>query len=251
MSGDLKRDDGAKPLVVAHRGGSLLAPENTMLAFERACRLGVDAVECDLQITADGEVVVFHDDTLERLTGLEGTVADYSWNELSAQAIVRTATGEAPIPKFQELCRFLSEAKTGLFAEIKEGSALLPCLKILEETSLHGRVLVGCFERDIVGRATGSKICQSLQLVRSQEDFSLGRWEEEKGRGVFAIGLPRKDATCELVRAIRKSGLEVWLWTLNTREFLREAIAMGVDALISDRPDWAMEERLLVMSQDQ
>src|SRR5262245_45207319 len=71
-----------KPLVIAHRGDTHAALENTMPAFESALKLGVDGIEMDLQLSRDGRVVVFHDDDLERLAGRPGSVSELNWTEL-------------------------------------------------------------------------------------------------------------------------------------------------------------------------
>ncbi len=84
--------DQPRPIAFAHRGGSLEAEENTMAAFAHAARLGYSHIETDVQATRDGVAVIFHDDTLERMTGDRDRVADLTWEELSKR---RTKGGEA------------------------------------------------------------------------------------------------------------------------------------------------------------
>ena len=109
---------------VAHRGGSHLAPENTMAAFRTALTLPIDAIECDVQMSRDGRAIVFHDYTVERLTDSEGNILDLDFatlRSLNAAAHFRDGWPQTQrIPTLQEVLKF-AKGRTSVYIEIKFG----------------------------------------------------------------------------------------------------------------------------------
>jgi len=97
----------AKPLIIAHRGASAEAPENTLAAFRRALALGVDSIELDVQVTTDGVPVVFHDASLQRLTGKRGRLTEKSWPKLTLLRVHATES----IPRLVDVLRLTAAAR--------------------------------------------------------------------------------------------------------------------------------------------
>jgi glycerophosphoryl diester phosphodiesterase len=157
------------PLVIAHRGASSEAPENTLRAFARALELGVDGIELDVQVTRDGIPVVFHDFTLTRLTGTRGHLADRTWAELRSLRvgacpdkvgptgrIARTSElercGGETIPTLADALA-LTRKRCILQIEIKKGAPVAPILAAIRKTASAKNVILASFESDILREA--------------------------------------------------------------------------------------------------
>jgi glycerophosphoryl diester phosphodiesterase len=245
----------ARPQVVAHRGGALLWPENSLTAFRGAIGLGADFLEMDLHQTRDGEVVVIHDPTLDRTTTGRGAVRDHTWTELAALTLRGTA-GEAP-PRFRDLLDMVEHTSVGLLVEIKRGpdGAAYPgieekVLALLTETGVlaRSRVTVMAFEWDTLARLR--TLSPSLRLTGL-----LGRRDADRLGGVSVaaerlaalrandLGIERTLLTPEAVAAARAAGLTIGVWTVNDPDELRRALAAGVDYVTTDRPDLALTLR--------
>jgi glycerophosphoryl diester phosphodiesterase len=135
------------PLVIAHRGASTEAPENTLLAFARALELGVDGIELDVQVTRDGVPVVFHDSNLIRLTGTRGRLANRTWSELQ-----KLRVGGEPIPTLADALS-LTRKRCILQIEIKKGTPVAPVLAAIRKTASAANVILASFEHDILREA--------------------------------------------------------------------------------------------------
>ncbi len=153
-------------LVVAHRGAATVAPENTMEAYRRAVEMGADAIELDVQLSADGELVLMHDETIERTTDLTGSIASMTLKELRAADAgfhFEAADGTSPfrgkgltIPTFAEIIDWLPEG-IGLVVEIKARAATAPTIEALHESRVRagGAVSLISFEEAIIDEARG------------------------------------------------------------------------------------------------
>ncbi len=229
-------------LNIAHRGASALAPENTMAAFERAIDLGADVVELDLHLTRDGELVVIHDDTLDRTTDGRGPVHERSLEELkrldAGRWFGQAFVGQR-IPTLSEvLDRFAK--KLPLALEVKAGSTFFP----------------GIEERVVAALRQHSAIEQAA--VASFDHFALRRLKEIEptlrtaallvGRPVpmsaiggacaaDAMALEASLVTKSEVEACRAAGLQLVVWVVNEPDQMRRFIGLGVDGIITDRPD--------------
>jgi glycerophosphoryl diester phosphodiesterase len=135
------------PLVIAHRGASAEAPENTLRAFARALELGIDGIELDVQVTRDGVPVVFHDFTLTRLTGTRGRLADRTWAELQKLRV----RGET-IPTLADALS-LTRKRAIVQIEIKKAVSVAPVLAAIRKAASTGNVILASFEHDILREA--------------------------------------------------------------------------------------------------
>src|SRR5215467_10914696 len=151
----------AGPLVAAHRGGAALWPENSLLAFRSALALGADLVETDVHLTADGEVVVLHDPTLDRTTSARGAVRDLTRDEI-ARARLKAADGTVTaetVPSLAALLDLIQPSRASLLLEIKTGAGQRrypeieeKALALVRERGLLSRVRVMAFEADTIRR---------------------------------------------------------------------------------------------------
>lgn len=231
--------DHPGPLAVAHRGGTEVAPENTMAAFEAAVALGFRYIETDTHATADGVLVAFHDDTLDRVTDLRGRIGDLPW---SAVARARTEGGHG-IPKLEDLIGAWPDVRINIDPKSDEAAALLPAL--LHRTGAIDRVCVGSFSDARIARvrqAVGPRLCTSLgpRGVARLRFRSCGL----PVAGRFAAGsaqvpthwrrIPIVDR--RFVAAAHRSGIQVHVWTINDRDRMAALLDIGVDGLMTDRP---------------
>jgi glycerophosphoryl diester phosphodiesterase len=233
-----------RPLVVAHRGASRVAPENTRAAFRAALAQGADAVELDVRRTSDGHVIVLHDATVERTTDGRGPAARHSLAALKALDAGRwfgeAFTGER-LPTLEEAVALIGD-RAGLFIEIKQGPLFDDTIeaavaRIIEETGLAGRCEVSSFDHFSVRRmkallpAVPGGILYDARLIDPFEAARLAHAD--------AVHPGWPNVTPDLVGEAHRRGLAVAVWTVNDEDTIVELARMGVDVLITDVPDLA------------
>ena len=251
------------PVVYAHRGGSLLRPENTIASFDHGLAVGADGFELDVHLSKDGVVVVHHDRTLERTTNGRGALCDRTADELAALDAGywftpeprAGGTGAFPyrgsglgVPRLRDvLARYPSMP---LIIELKENEPLLARRTIDEvrEAGAVGRVVLGSFGWRVLHAArqyepripTGASREETRwALYRSWVRWPLGRTAYRE------FQVPERSGSTTIVSPAfvahaRRAGLPVRVWTVNEAEDMRRLLAWGVDGLISDRPDVAV-----------
>ncbi|HUE93518.1 glycerophosphodiester phosphodiesterase [Pseudomonas sp.] len=250
-----------QPLVIAHRGGKGLWPENSLFAFERASALGVDMLEMDLHLSSDGELVVIHDSTLERTTDGAGPVAALSLAQLQAlDAGYRwSADGGQSYPYRDQGIRIPR------FAEVLDGFPDMP--KVIEikvadvgMEALLCDALEAHQQRDLV--IVGSFYDRSLQLFREQCPGVATSAGPGSVRMLVALNwtglasllspsyqvlqIPERHngmhvASPRLLQNAQARGLNVQLWTINEQADMRRLLDLGAHALITDYPDRALQ----------
>ena len=245
---------GRRPLLVAHRGGAGLWAENSLLAYRQALGLGVDLVECDVHLSKDGEVAVIHDPILDRTTEGRGKVRDRTMADLRRTRLKDRdgAITEEHVASLDDLAALIRGSSAGLLLEIKTDSfyARYPgieerAVEILERHDLTRRVFVVSFDletirhvRSIEGSIrTGGLFSRKTLALTGQ---SLGEAMVNLSRlGAALVGLETPLVDESAVRDARRLGLSLAVWTVNVESEIRRQIEMGVDLLITDRPDLA------------
>ncbi len=263
-----------RPLVFAHRGGAGLAPENTWPAFEHAHALGVDGFELDVRLSRDGEVVVIHDPDLGRTTNAQGRVSALSYDELSrADAGYRFSIEDTfpfrgrgvRIPKLRDL---LVAFRDELFIiEVKDALVNASLLELIHAADAFERVCVGGFSTRTMWALRKSararrypEICTSASREETRWSlyaswvhsplFWLGDhkrfWRELTWVDYQAFQVPEMAGRTRVVspqflKTAHDAGLLVQVWTVNEEADMRRLIDMGVDGLITDRPDLARQ----------
>ncbi|MEO0325664.1 MAG: glycerophosphodiester phosphodiesterase [Myxococcota bacterium] len=246
-----------RPVPWAHRGGSLRFPENTLIAFEGSYALGYRWFETDVQLSKDGHVVVHHDLTLDRTTDGSGPVAARTLGELKRLDAGCRFTEDgtrfpfagrgATIPLLEEVLFFRPDHFVTL--EMKGTDARLP-----ERLYAHLR-RVGAEDRVLVASANDALTARFRALAKDRIPTSAGRkgivrfWASVRTGLHRVLPRPRFDALqvpprhgplrvvdARFVAAARAKGLAVHVWTLNEPEEMRALAALGVDAIMTDRP---------------
>ena len=257
----LLEDLGQRPLVIAHRGGMGLWPENTLFAFERATALGVDMLEMDLQLSQDARLVLIHDDTLERTTNGQGEVAHFSLAELQAldAGYTWTADGGQSYPYRGQGTRIAAldevferfpltpkmlEIKVpdvGMEAVLCEMLAAYDQLDRVIVASAHERSLQRfrqlCPEVATAGGPISLRLLQTLNWLGLSDLLS-------PSYSVLQIAQPHSGmnpATPRLLRNAQARGLHVYLGTINEQPGMRQLLEMGANGLITDYPDRALQ----------
>jgi glycerophosphoryl diester phosphodiesterase len=244
-----------RPLVIAHRGYSAIAPENTIPAFERALAAGADLIELDYHHSRDGALVVLHDAALDRTTdatnrwpGKAIKAADRSLAELrqlQAGLWFKPPHPGVSLPTLDESLDVIQRDGVTLI-ERKAGDAAA-CVKLLRERNLINRVVVQAFDWDylrdfrrqepdqILG-ALGPPSTRNGKKVEELEKFLNTAWLDEiKSFGAQAV-VWNKQIDAAAVKAAHKRGLKVWVYTINDEATARLLLAAGVDGIITDNP---------------
>ena len=227
-------------LVIAHRGASLLAPENTMAAIQRAVDDGADWVEIDVQETADGEVVVFHDSDFKRVGGRQLAIWDARAAELSGIDI-----GSWFDPIFsQETTPSLRDAleacrnKSGVLIELKyygrDQNLEKRVINIVEQAGMVDQVMVMSLSYPAVQKVRKLRPTWKVGLLST---FALG---DITKLDVDFLGLNSRAATKRLIERAHKNKIDVYVWTVNDPIEISTMISRGADGLITDAPDVAL-----------
>jgi len=228
-----------RPRVWAHRGDSAHAPENTMLAFDKARAAGADGIELDVRLDADANVVVFHDSELERLTGLPGRI-----EQLSAAERRKLRVGGEPVPLLAEV---LSELDIEVDVEIKAlkvgrmGALVAATARVIKDSGRADQILVSSFDP-----------VSLLQLHRRLPDVALAYlFHDEQplplrrgwvGNWMGASILHPQHTLCTpaRVKAWRTAGLPINAWTVDDRAELERLAGLGIDGVFSNDPAHAI-----------
>jgi glycerophosphoryl diester phosphodiesterase len=235
---------------VAHRGASGRYPENTRLAFTKAIEAGVDMIELDCQMSRDGHVVVFHDETLRRTAGTGGAVHSKTLEQLKALDVGRwrkpSFTGERILTLEEALA--VLDGRVDLCLEIKSFAESLPGIElkvlfILSHYDYLERTIVASFSERSLGRvrelAPDAKLGLIVGAPVKQDPFATARQ-----LAVRSIHVQKSLATRVFCAAAWDEGLEVYVWTVNQQSEIERFVAMGVQGLISDFPERFSKTRI-------
>ncbi len=227
------------PVWVAHRGNSSVAPENTLAAIRSALALDPQPsfVEVDVYASADGRLVVIHDDTLERTTDQVGAVASKKWDELSqvsagyAEKFGSTFAQER-IPLLSEVLDSVAGSGVGVMIEIKGAGIGAQVARLVESRGETDRHVVASF-KDSVIRASKAAV-PALATLWLVGEPTLEDPQRCKGFGAAVLGTSKDSVTPELVQACQQAGRFLWVYTVNDPMRSRELQALGADGIISD-----------------
>lgn len=227
------------PVPIAHRGGSLEAEENTLPAFARAVALGYRHVETDVHLSADGEVVIHHDPTLARMTGDPRPLASLDWRTLRQ---IRTHGGAA-LPRLADLLEEFPALHVNI--EAKSDAVAEPLAALIRRMGVLDRVGVGSFAANRTARlraALGEGLCWS-PARQGVLGLWLRGWGLPLARAPYpVVQVPHRFRGIEVVtprfvRAAHAQGIQVQVWTVNEEAQMRALLDMGVDGLMTDRPE--------------
>lgn len=242
----------AKPLVIAHRGGAGLWPENTLFALQEAAKLGADLSEIDIHMTRDGVLVAIHDESVDRTTNSKGLVQDltlaelkkldagYHWTNDEGRTFPFRGQG-IKIPSLNEI--FVALPKQVISIEIKQNDPpIIAALRVLiNQHKKNKQVLVSAFNSRTM--KVLRRLCPDIATAATQaemERFSkLSKLFLTRPFLLSAIALevPYEMVTAHFVKAAHKKNIRVDAWTVNETEEMERLLALKVDGILTDFPD--------------
>ncbi|EMY15208.1 glycerophosphodiester phosphodiesterase family protein [Leptospira weilii str. Ecochallenge] len=243
------RNNLKRPLIFAHRGFSGEFPENTMIAFQKAIQAKADLIELDVTLSEDREVVVIHDDDLDRTTKLVGNVRKFEakiLNELDAGSWFSRKFRKEKIPLLKDVLRLIQKSKTDLNIEIKstaldphmnENSIELSILSLVRQFQLLPRIVISSFSWECLERIR--KLNQQIKLGVLVGDES-GSVSEAivfgKKIKAWSIHPSMEDASEENLRLISEKNFLSVVYTVNEAEEIKRFLSRGADGLFTNFP---------------
>jgi glycerophosphoryl diester phosphodiesterase len=230
--------DWPTPIPFAHRGGAGDWPENTLPAFEGAVSLGYRYVETDVHVTADGVLVAFHDERLDRVTDRVGLIREQRWSEVSRARV----DGREPIARLEELLGTWPDLRVNI--DPKHDTAVTTLAEVVRRTASVHRICIGSF--------SDRRLARLRALLGPGLATSLGPAGVARLRAA-SVGLPsgRFAADCvqvptgargvtlvdeRFVRAAHGRGLHVHVWTIDDPDEMHRLLDLDVDGIMTDRP---------------
>jgi len=229
--------------VYAHRGASGYAPENTMAAFMKAVELGSHGIECDVQMTKDGHLVICHDETVDRTTDGKGFIKDYTLEDLrildAGSWFGKEFKGQK-IPLLSELLELIKKTGLSLNIEIKSGIVLYPGIeeKVLSEIRAFGledNVIISSFNHYSVN--TVKKLSPSVKAGILYMEGLYEPWNYMKTVGCECAHPFYMALHPDIAAEIKARGFEINVFTVNDPEHAVKLDRMGVDIIITNYPD--------------
>lgn len=232
--------------IFAHRGYSGKYPENTMIAFKKALECGVDGIELDIQLTKDGEVVIIHDETIDRTTTGKGFVIDYTYEELEKfdASFKFKDLGFNKIPTLREYFQLVKDYDIVTNVELKTGineylGIEEKVWELIKEYNLEEKVIISSFNHFSVMRM--KKIAPQLKYGFLSEDWIIDAGKYTHSHGVQCYHPRFNNLVPNVIKELKKYNLEINTWTVNLEEDMRYLYSNNIDVIITNYPELAQE----------
>ena len=253
-----------RPLIIAHRGASALAPENTLAAFQKAIEDGAEGIEFDVRLAKDGVPVVFHDANLYRVGRIEGRVSDFTAEELQTLDVGSWFNAKNPrqaVEKFSaetvstlaQTLDFLKDYKHLIYIELKCKDAEIESLvkavcQIISQSSLLPNILVKSFKLEAI--PITRRLCPDVKTGALFAPKIMTILRKEKHLVKIASDLEADQlslhfslATHKLMEKATKKNLAVTIWTADNPRWVKRAIDLGINAIITNNPARLLAKR--------
>lgn len=232
--------------VWAHRGASGYAPENTLPAFAKAIEMQADGIELDVQMTKDGELVVIHDETLERVSGVKGWIKDVTYEELrNLNVNLRFPEyGQVTIPTLREVYEIILPTQMVINVELKNGVIFYPELEekvfaLTKEMGMWDRVLFSSFNHYSVVKMKEMDPTAKVGFLYADGIIDMPKYAvkyhvEALHPALYNLQFPG------MVQECKEMGIQIHSWTVNEVEHMHMLCQFQVDAIITNYPDVAL-----------
>ena len=232
-----------KTLVWAHRGASGYAPENTLVAFQKAIDLKADGIELDVQMTKDGQLVIIHDETVDRVSDARGWVKDYTYEELKKLNVNKKFPeyGKVRIPTLKEVYLLVKDTELIVNVELKNGIVFYEnieekVLELTKEMGLQDRIVYSSFNHYSVMKL--KSLDSSVKTGFLYEDGYLDMPEYASKHGVEALHPALYNLQYpNFIRDCKSRNIEVRTWTVNEIVDMKMICENGLNAMITNFPD--------------
>ena len=254
----------AKPFIIAHRGASELAPENTFAAFQKAIDARADGIELDVRLAKDGVPVIFHDSTLKRLAKIERPVAEFTAEQLNKidvgswfnRAFPQKADDKfsaETVPTLAGLFDFLRDYKGLIYVELKGGNSVMPALAekvcdLIRRTDLMPNIILKSFKLEAIKFAkqilpeirTAALFEPKILTILRKKKLILN---EARKCSADEISIHRSLATKIFVRRAAEQNFPVTIWTADNPVWVKRAVDYGINAIITNNPARLLAKR--------
>jgi glycerophosphoryl diester phosphodiesterase len=252
-----------KPLIIAHRGASEIAPENTLAAFQRAIDDGAEGIEFDVRLAKD-EVVVFHDATIKRVGQKTGNITQFSADELQKTDVGSWFNQRYPklanvsfhtetVPTLAQTLEFLKDFRGLIYIELKCRESEIQILskavcKIIKNSSLLPNIIVKSFQLEVI--PTIKEFCPKIKtaalfapkiMIILRKEKRLVNIADELGADMVSVHFSL--ATHKLMKKAEKKNLPVTIWTADHPRWIKRAFDLGLFAVITNNPARLLEKR--------
>ncbi len=223
------------PLRIGHRGAPVQAPENTLASFAKAIEFGVDMIELDVHVCKTGEVVVMHDDTVDRTTNGKGRIADMTLDELKA---LDAGKGER-IPTLEEVFN-LVDKRVQIIIELKENAAIEPTMALIgrcisKEGWTNEHFMLSSFDHYMLRQC--KELMPDVRLGAILAGVPIGYAEFGEQLGAYSVNMAYPFLNKEFIDDAHRRGLRVFAWPVDEPTDIEHMKALGVDGIISNVPD--------------
>ncbi|MFF2810422.1 glycerophosphodiester phosphodiesterase family protein [Streptomyces sp. NPDC058000] len=228
--------------VVGHRGAPKLAPENTIASLQAAIDRGADWIETDVQFTKDGQPVIMHDATVDRMTNGKGRIDQLSAEEISKLTVI----GGGHVPTLEEVLTLLKGRTTRLLLEIKgtqTPASVDHALRLVSEAGLTQRTMAQSFDEDVVRYAAASPYKTKIALLRDNLDTDPVATARKFSLSAYAVNFKGLSVSPAAVDQLKSAGVEVFVWTVDRDSDWQAATTWGVDGIITNRADELIQWR--------
>lgn len=246
-----------KPLIIAHRGASELAPENTIAAFQRAIDDGADGIEFDVRLAKNGEVVVFHDASLNRVSQKKGRVIDFTVGELQETDIGSWFNKKFPrkadayfaaekVVSLKQTLDFLKDFRGLIYIEIKCKDSEVKQIseavfQLIKDSPLLPQIIVKSFQLEIIPTirsfskqiTTAALFAPKIMTILRKEK-RLVNIAHDLGADMLSVHFSL--ATKKLIKKAEKKNLPVTIWTANHERWVKRAVNLNLFAIITNNP---------------
>lgn len=229
------------PLIIAHRGYSSVFPENTLVSFTGALDIGVDFIELDVQLSKDGQVVILHDDSLKRTTGVDGAASDFTGEELAgmdAGSWFNASFAGEKIPTLEEALNLVKGTECKVYLELKDigdvEGLVETVVEVTEGCGMAGQCVFASFRYDYLAQIKALNESYATLYNTNSGKTSL---PEEFPADYYGLNLDT--IRQETVKAIHEAGKQAFVWTVNTPAQMKNVQTMGIDGIVTNYPGLA------------
>lgn len=272
FSPDIKMSNETNmPLIIAHRGASAVAPENTLAAFRKAIEDGAEGIEFDVRLTSDGEAVVFHDADLKRIAGRDEKIVDLSFDELQKvdagswfnRVVPRLANerfSNETIPGLKDVLNLLNDFRGLIYIELKcKEREVEPLVKAvcreIGASHLLPQIIVKSFRLQVIpeirrvceGVTTAALFAPKIMTMLRKEKYLLKIAQEFRAD---QISLHYTLVSGKFMKKAEKREFPITVWTVDNPRFVKRAADLGIRAIITNNPAVLLEKKREILSAD-